>query len=161
MVSSTCQCRNIVTMITRPFSKSKSAKAQIAQQQQQQPSLDDATTTAPPLPLTNLPYFIRRTPSNQLPVYLSTKSGGTRQETKLRKTEGDLETLRTHLMRALKLEDRPSDVTVNHTNGHITVKVCTYSLFCPFIYHQPMAIITNFLSAIGLSKTRSSTISSR
>lgn len=128
-------------MITRPFSKSKSTKAQ-ATAQQQRLSLDAAATTAPPLPLTNLPYFIRRTPSNQLPVYLSTKSGGTRQETKLRKTEGDLETLRVHLMRALGLEDNPSDVTLNHLNGHITVKVRTLK----YIYIYIISYITSKLT---------------
>jgi large subunit ribosomal protein L49 len=84
-------------------------------------------TAAPPLQLTNLPYFIRRTSSNQLPVYLVTKAGGTKQLTKIQRTEGDLEALRTDLGRALGLECRKSkkinDVTINQLNGHIIVKV--------------------------------------
>ncbi|KAL1885156.1 54S ribosomal protein img2, mitochondrial [Paecilomyces lecythidis] len=81
---------------------------------------------APPLQLTNLPYFVRRTPSNQLPVYLVTKAGGTKQQTKIQKTEGDLEALRSDLARALGLESGDSrkspDVTINRLNGHIIVK---------------------------------------
>ncbi|KKA21315.1 Mitochondrial large ribosomal subunit L49 [Rasamsonia emersonii CBS 393.64] len=86
-------------------------------------------TQAPPLQLTNLPYFVRRTPSNQLPVYLVTKAGGTKQLTKIQKTEGDVEALRTDLARALGLESgepgakKSPDVTVNRLNGHIIVKV--------------------------------------
>jgi len=79
----------------------------------------------PDLPLTNLPYFIRRTPSNQLPVYLVTKAGGTKQQTKLQKTEGDVDALRSDLARALGLEQNPADVTINRLNGHIIIKVCT------------------------------------
>ncbi|WEW55162.1 54S ribosomal protein img2, mitochondrial [Emydomyces testavorans] len=80
------------------------------------------TTPRPALPLTNLPYFIRRTPSNQLPVYLVTKAGGTRQETKLQKTEGDVDALREDLIKVLGMEQNPSDVTINRLNGHVTVK---------------------------------------
>lgn len=84
-------------------------------------------TPAPPLQLTNLPYFVRRTSSNQLPVYLVTKAGGTKQLTKIQRTEGDLEALRTDLGRALGLECRKSkkisDVTINQLTGHIIVKV--------------------------------------
>lgn len=93
------------------------------------PSVDvpASQTPAPPLQLTNLPYFVRRTSSNQLPVYLVTKAGGTKQLTKIQRTEGDLEALRTDLGRALGLECRKSkkinDVTINQLNGHIIVKV--------------------------------------
>ncbi|OJJ51583.1 hypothetical protein ASPZODRAFT_163393 [Penicilliopsis zonata CBS 506.65] len=78
-----------------------------------------------PLQLTNLPYFVRRTASNQLPVYLVTKAGGTKQQTKIQKTEGDLEALRDDLARALGLDSgskKGSDVTINRLNGHIIVK---------------------------------------
>ncbi|KAH8692652.1 mitochondrial large subunit ribosomal protein-domain-containing protein [Talaromyces proteolyticus] len=82
----------------------------------------------PPLQLTNLPYFVRRTPSNQLPVYLETKAGGTKKLTKIQKTEGDLEALRSDLARTLGLETgdprakKSPEVTINPTNGHIVVK---------------------------------------
>ncbi|KAJ0426140.1 mitochondrial large subunit ribosomal protein-domain-containing protein [Aspergillus carlsbadensis] len=91
-----------------------------------------STVTPPPsaanLQLTNLPYFVRRTPSNQLPVYLVTKAGGTKQQTKIQKTEGDLDSLRNDLARYLGLESgdpkgaKSSDITVNRLNGHIVVK---------------------------------------
>ncbi|KAM5436012.1 54S ribosomal protein img2, mitochondrial [Microsporum canis] len=97
--------RTIVTRITRPFSAPKSTRSQ-ASLQSQQPA---PAETAPSLPLTNLPYFIRRTPSNQLPIYLVTKAGGTKQETRVRKTEGDLNALRADLIKYLGLENRPSE----------------------------------------------------
>jgi large subunit ribosomal protein L49 len=80
------------------------------------------------LQLTNLPYFIRRTPSNQLPVYLVTKTGGTKRQTKIQKTEGDLDALRNDLARTLGLESgdpratKSPEVTINRLNGHIIVK---------------------------------------
>ncbi|PYH92764.1 hypothetical protein BO71DRAFT_17874 [Aspergillus ellipticus CBS 707.79] len=74
------------------------------------------------LQLTNLPYFIRRTASNQLPVYLVTKAGGTKQQTKLQKTEGDLDALKSDLAQFLGIEKKSSDVTINRLNGHIIVK---------------------------------------
>ncbi|KAJ5644931.1 Phosphopantothenoylcysteine decarboxylase [Penicillium longicatenatum] len=81
------------------------------------------TTRAPaPLQLNNLPYFIRRTGSNQLPVYLVTKAGGTKQLTKIQKTEGDLDALREDLARSLGVDLRSSDVSINRLTGHIIVK---------------------------------------
>lgn len=78
-----------------------------------------SSTSKETLRLTNLPYFVRRTPSNQLPVYLVTKAGGTKRQTKIQKTEGNLEALRADLSEALG----PADVTINRLNGHILVKV--------------------------------------
>ncbi|PLN78956.1 putative mitochondrial large ribosomal subunit L49 [Aspergillus taichungensis] len=91
---------------------------------QNAPSTDAAR---PPvnLQLTNLPYFIRRTASNQLPVYLVTKAGGTKQQTKIQKTEGDMDALRSDLAQYLGLESggaKSPDVTINRLNGHIVVK---------------------------------------
>lgn len=89
------------------------------------------------LQLTNLPYFIRRTASNQFPVYLVTKAGGTKQQTKIQKTEGDVDALRSDLALYLGLESgdpRAStnpDVSLNRLNGHITVKVCFLELRIP------------------------------
>jgi large subunit ribosomal protein L49 len=83
--------------------------------------------SGPPLQLTNLPYFVRRTASNQLPVYVVTKAGGTKQLTKIQKTEGDLDALRNDLALALGVVDgsKPNpDVTLNRLTGHIIVKVC-------------------------------------
>ncbi|KAE8352584.1 mitochondrial large subunit ribosomal protein-domain-containing protein [Aspergillus coremiiformis] len=86
------------------------------------------STATPNLQLTNLPYFIRRTASNQLPVYLVTKAGGTKQQTKIQKTEGNLDALRNDLAQYLGLESselhspKSSDITINRLNGHIIVK---------------------------------------
>ncbi|DAA74351.1 TPA_exp: Uncharacterized protein A8136_3549 [Trichophyton benhamiae CBS 112371] len=110
--------RTIVTHITRPFTAPKSTRSQASLQPQQSAPAGQADS----LPLTNLPYFIRRTPSNQLPIYLVTKAGGTKQETRLRKTEGDLNALRDDLVKYLGLESKPSEVYINQTNGHITIK---------------------------------------
>jgi large subunit ribosomal protein L49 len=130
------QIRHIVSRISLPYSKSKSTKGTATESTSPStptPSSPSAPAAAgPALPLTNLPYFIRRTPSNQLPVYLVTKAGGTKQQTKIQKTEGDLDALRADLARALGLEQNPSDVTINRLNGHIIVKVCI----------QPVLLIT-------------------
>ncbi|KAL2865759.1 mitochondrial 54S ribosomal protein mL49 [Aspergillus lucknowensis] len=107
----------------------------VVQLKRQSQTLKEKTSTVTPPPsaanlqLTNLPYFIRRTPSNQLPVYLVTKAGGTKQQTKIQKTEGDLDALRNDLARYLGLESgepksaKSSDITINRLNGHIIVKV--------------------------------------
>ncbi|KAF3491425.1 uncharacterized protein GIQ15_00942 [Arthroderma uncinatum] len=113
----TSSSRTIVTHINRPFSPPKSTRSQGSLQQQ-----PAAPETTPALPLTNLPYFIRRTPSNQLPIYLVTKAGGTKQETRVRKTEGDLNALRADLVKYLGLEAKPSEVYINQINGHVTIK---------------------------------------
>lgn len=122
----------------RPKSKpsahqSRTFLAQLKRQSQTLKETPSATTGAVPPPganlqVTNLPYFIRRTASNQLPVYLVTKAGGTKQQTKIQKTEGDLEALRSDLARYLGLESgdprapKSPDVTINRLNGHIIVK---------------------------------------
>ena len=79
----------------------------------------------PAVQLSNLPYFVRRTGSNQLPVYLVTKAGGTKQLTKIQKTEGDLDALRDDLAYTLGVDVRSPDVSINRLNGHIIVKVCS------------------------------------
>ncbi|CAG8180807.1 unnamed protein product [Penicillium salamii] len=90
-----------------------------------------AKNPSPPLQLTNLPYFVRRTASNQLPVYVDTKAGGNKQLTKVQKTEGDLDALRNDLAIALGVTDvrgKPNpDVTLNRLTGHIIIKVCLKS----------------------------------
>ncbi|KAJ5861650.1 Ribosomal protein L49/IMG2 [Penicillium soppii] len=86
-----------------------------------------AKTPSPDLQLTNLPYFVRRTASNTLPVYTDVKAGGTKKLTKIQKTEGDLDALRNDLALALGVADgnKPNpEVTLNRLTGHIIVKVC-------------------------------------
>lgn len=120
-----------------PTQQTRSFLAQIRRQTQAQ-SQKGHTTIPPPsaanLQLTNLPYFIRRTPSNQYPVYLVTKAGGTKRQTKVQKTEGDLDALRSDLARYLGFESgdlrapKSADVAVNRVTGHIIVKVFGFRL---------------------------------
>jgi Mitochondrial large subunit ribosomal protein (Img2) len=69
----------------------------------------------------HLLYRVERTPSSNLPIYVYSKSGGTRKETKLRKIEGDIDTLRVQLRDALKVEDK--DIVINRLTQHIVIKV--------------------------------------
>ncbi|KAL4810263.1 mitochondrial large subunit ribosomal protein-domain-containing protein [Aspergillus unguis] len=142
-VSSHCSQFRLLSSQTPFQSQRASTQLSISTQQrrtflaqlkrQSQTVKQNAPTTIPPpaaanLQLTNLPYFIRRTPSNQLPVYLVTKAGGTKQQTKIQKTEGDLDALRSDLARYLGLESgernaaKSSDISINRLNGHITIK---------------------------------------
>ncbi|KZN93159.1 39S ribosomal protein [Penicillium chrysogenum] len=120
---------------TLPTRQSRTFLAHLGRQAQalKQQSTPSATPSpaksdkkpSPTLQLTNLPYFVRRTASNQLPVYVVTKAGGTKQLTKLQKTEGDLDALRNDLASALGVVDgnKPNpDVTLNRLTGHINVK---------------------------------------
>ena len=68
-----------------------------------------------------LPYRVVRTPSSKLPIYVHAKSGGTRKETKLRKIEGDIDTLRAQLRDALNVNDK--DININRLTNHIIIKV--------------------------------------
>lgn len=120
-----------------PTQQTRTFLVQLKRQTQAQATKPPTTPVPPPaaanLQLTNLPYFIRRTASNQFPVYLVTKAGGTKQQTKIQKTEGDVDALRSDLALYLGLESgdprAPTnpDVSLNRLNGHITVKVCLRS----------------------------------
>lgn len=107
------------------------------------PEAAESESARPVLQTTNLPYFIRRTGSNQLPIYLLTKAGGTKQQTLIRKTEGDMEALKSDLATYLGLpvnQSRSSkaakgtDIAINSLTGHIVVKVCYVACIgCGFI----------------------------
>ena len=109
----------------------------LVQLKRQAQSLKEATTANPEPPvspkpaqlkLSNLPYFVRRTASNQLPVYLVTKAGGTKQQTKIQKTEGNVNALRDDLTLYLDSNSsKSSEVSINRLNNHIVVKVCSWS----------------------------------
>lgn len=115
-----------------PTQQSRGFLVQFRRQNQAQ--LSKGSPAAANLQLTNLPYLVRRTPSNQYPVYLITKAGGTKQQTKVQKTEGDLDALRDDLAVYLGLEaggphgQKSPDISINRLNGHIVIKVC---FVCP------------------------------
>lgn len=123
--------RHSSQIISQPQVAAQQCRTFLVQLKRQSQTLKETPVSQPPpnLQLTNLPYFIRRTASNQLPVYLVTKAGGTKQQTKLQKTEGDLDALRNDLAQYLGLESgdprapKSPDVTINRLNGHIIVKV--------------------------------------
>ncbi|QKX56790.1 uncharacterized protein TRUGW13939_03897 [Talaromyces rugulosus] len=130
------QSRTFLAELVRKFPASSTTHT--TTRKQTNPATDDEETQvqqqSPPLQLTNLPYFVRRTPSNNFPVYLLTKAGSTKRLTKLQKTEGDLEALKSDLTKALGLDSvektpsrgsRPKktpEITINPVNGHIIVK---------------------------------------
>jgi large subunit ribosomal protein L49 len=80
--------------------------------------------------LCSLPYNILRTPSKNLPIYQSTKSGGSKHITTIRKIQGDLTELATAVRRALGMEEymtdmrgrRKANIVINRTTQHIVVR---------------------------------------
>lgn len=68
----------------------------------------------------NLPYFVTRTPSNELPVYTLRKRGGNLKMTRVKKVDGRVETLREELRGVLGVGEK--DVVVNGVTGHVMVK---------------------------------------
>ena len=121
------QHRTFIAKLTR---KSQAVTQAIPSRSTSRIGISSSTELDPPLQLTNLPYYVRRTPSHQLPVYLITKSGGTKKQTSIRKTEGDLDALRNDLARYLGLESgdeqgpKSPEVEINRRTGHIIIKVC-------------------------------------
>ncbi|KKY14662.1 putative mitochondrial large ribosomal subunit [Diplodia seriata] len=78
-----------------------------------------------------LPYFVQRTPSNNLPVYNAQKRGGNRKETKLRKISGDVKALQSELRAYLDIPEH--DITINPTTGHIIAKGDHYMKIVEFL----------------------------
>lgn len=81
------------------------------------------TRTSPPLiPDITKPllYHVHRTPSKQLPVYHIAKRGGSLLQTRLRKLDGDLMTLKSDLQQALGL--KLDEISVNQMTKHIIIK---------------------------------------
>lgn len=67
------------------------------------------------------PYFVRRTPTRNLPVYQLAKRGGNLKQTRLRKIEGEGAQLLRQL--ELQLDPKPEWIRINPINGHINMKV--------------------------------------
>ena len=75
--------------------------------------------------------MIRRTlPSHSLPVYEATRSGGTKHITTIRKLDGDLNAMRSHLLEALGLQQyeldrkgrKKENVAINWRTRHLIVR---------------------------------------
>lgn len=75
---------------------------------------------APQLCAPNLPYFVNRTPNNELPIYTLKKRGGNLKLTKVRKVDGRKEILRDELRVALGLAE--NEAVINQLTGHIVLK---------------------------------------
>ncbi|KIW10957.1 hypothetical protein PV08_10256 [Exophiala spinifera] len=80
--------------------------------------------------VSNLPFKISRTPSSNLPVYESTKAGGSKHITTIRKITGDLEQLAGQVRNALGMDQyitdirgrRKETVTINRTTKQVIVR---------------------------------------
>ncbi|OAL39702.1 hypothetical protein AYO20_01099 [Fonsecaea nubica] len=80
--------------------------------------------------LSPLPYLVVRTPSKNLPIYQTSKSGGSKHITTIRKIKGDLQGLANAVRTALGLEEYITDVrgrkkpnvVINWTTRHVVVR---------------------------------------
>ncbi|KAK4549119.1 hypothetical protein LTR36_007575 [Oleoguttula mirabilis] len=68
----------------------------------------------------NLPYFVTRTPSNELPIYTLRKRGGNLKMTRVKKVDGKVDTLRDELRGVLGLQEK--DCQVNPVTRHVVLK---------------------------------------
>lgn len=68
----------------------------------------------------NLPYYVTRTSSNELPIYTLRKRGGNMLLTRVKKIDGDVEALRDELRSTLGLEQK--QVVVNALTRHVLLK---------------------------------------
>ncbi|KAK4946348.1 54S ribosomal protein img2, mitochondrial [Elasticomyces elasticus] len=88
------------------------------------PILEAMTTVS------NLPFKISRTPSANLPIYESVKSGGSKHITTIRKITGDLDQLASQVQNALSLGQhivdvrgrRKETVAINRTTRQVVVR---------------------------------------
>ena len=80
--------------------------------------------------LSSLPYNILRTPSKNLPIYQTTKSGGSKHITTIRKIQGNLTELALAVRQALGLEEylvdmrgrRKANVVINQVTQQVVVR---------------------------------------
>lgn len=90
-------------------------------------STSSAASSAPEPPapttpgeLSPLPYYVGRTPSEQLPVYHLAKRGGNLHQTLVKKIQGDVHALKKELKEVLQLDKE--HITVNPINNSIIMK---------------------------------------
>ncbi|KAJ9621089.1 54S ribosomal protein img2, mitochondrial [Knufia peltigerae] len=126
----------LLTRITGEFSALRAQRMTSEQATSHTPTPTPSSTTAssPILSklavISNLPFKISRTPSSNLPVYESTKSGGSKHITTIRKITGDLEQLAGQVRKALGMDQyitdirgrRKETVTINRTTKQIVVR---------------------------------------
>ncbi|KAJ1929549.1 mitochondrial large ribosomal subunit [Tieghemiomyces parasiticus] len=77
-----------------------------------------ATVKSPSDATSHLPYQVKRTINQSLPVYTDYRNGRTRHLTIIRRVFGDREALMSDLKEGLGTQD----ITLRKTNGHIWVK---------------------------------------
>ncbi|QSZ31428.1 hypothetical protein DSL72_000993 [Monilinia vaccinii-corymbosi] len=87
--------------------------------------INEATSTSSSTPsqttsaaVPNQPYWVSRTPSKNLPVYLLAKAGGNLKQTKIRKIEGDIMKLKEQLEEAFSNKQ----IRVNQLTKQIIIK---------------------------------------
>ena len=68
----------------------------------------------------NLPYFVTRSPSNELPIYTLKKRGGNMKLTRVKRIDGQVDALREALMTALGLQEK--ECVVNAVTRHVMLK---------------------------------------
>lgn len=91
---------------------------------QSSPSLSSDATPAPVLAESqvapNLPYYVTRTPSNELPIYHLRKRGGNLRQTRVKKISGSIDALRDALQTELAVPEK--ECVINRTTNHVVVK---------------------------------------
>ncbi|KAJ9603899.1 54S ribosomal protein img2, mitochondrial [Cladophialophora chaetospira] len=94
-------------------------------------SLKDRIRSQEMRPITSsLPYSILRTPSKNLPIYQSVKSGGSKHITTIRKIQGDLTALASSVRQALGIDEfmtdmrgrRKANIVINRTTRHVVLR---------------------------------------
>ncbi|CAD0082272.1 unnamed protein product [Aureobasidium vineae] len=85
---------------------------------------DIPVSEAPALPESeiapNLPYFVTRTPSNELPIYTLRKRGGNMKLTRVKKIDGNIDVLRDALQIELGVPD--AECVINRLTNHVMIK---------------------------------------
>ena len=68
----------------------------------------------------NLPYYVTRTPSHELPIYHLRKRGGNLRQTRVKKISGSIDALRDALQAALAVPE--TECVINRVTNHVVIK---------------------------------------
>lgn len=89
--------------------------------------LSGATSISPSAPALgendvapNLPYYVTRTPSNELPIYTLKKRGGNLRQTRVKKITGSIDALRDSLQQLLAVPEK--ECVINRVTNHVVIK---------------------------------------